>query len=53
MTVEFVGANNPKLTKISASQKTSTTRKGVGIEPPDCSNKNERFRASSDSISRI
>ena len=40
--VEFRGANNPKLTKSTVSQKTTITRNGVEIEDPLCANKSKR-----------
>ena len=34
MTVPLYGANRPKLVMITASQKTSTTKNGVGMTLP-------------------
>ena len=41
--VALRGANNPKLTKSVPSQKTTTTRNGMEIEDPLCSNRSERI----------
>jgi hypothetical protein len=44
MTVALYGANRPKLVMITASQKTSTTKNGVGMAPPICCKNSERVR---------
>ena len=47
ITVALGGAKRPKLTKIKMSQKTSTTRNGVGIALSLCSTSNQRVCARS------
>ena len=43
-TVVLEGEKRPKLANSIASQKTSTTRNGIGIDPPVCSSRSDRSR---------
>ncbi len=42
ITVALRGAKSPKLRKITVTQKINSTRNGIGIERPPCSNSNNR-----------
>jgi hypothetical protein len=46
-TIGFCSANKLKLAKIMVTQKTYTTRNGIGIEFPVCENRAKRVCASS------
>ena len=50
MTAALKGANMPKLVKMTASQKTSTTKNGIGMELSACSSSSERVRPGSEAI---
>jgi hypothetical protein len=53
MTVPFDGANRPKLRKMMASQKTTTSRRGVEIADPVYSSNNQRIWAISTAMVRV
>jgi hypothetical protein len=52
MTVPFDGAKRPKLRKMTASQKTTTSRRGVEIAYPVYSSYNQRIWAISTAMVR-
>jgi hypothetical protein len=47
MTVVLLGANRPKLANVIVSQKTITTKNGIGKELPACYSSRERVCPSS------